>query len=364
MLAGIHMSGAIAAVRWMKGNKGTSEAFSKMIGGGASRADAYKHPSQHNGGDLKGAQVFFRLATEHNQKQMKKLAKIIQLKSQAEAKGNKEKLLKNIRKTEDKVVIRLAYGTGRVFHQIFDLHSHTRNLSANFLRGGPIPENAYNYRSSMSAECAVLLQKLFHIPLPKRLLQRIYEASNVKPEKFSIWKPSTWWHNLRTTHAFMNLDYKGSLADQAAKTATGKSAFFGAIRQGILDKQQYWQEDILGILTKSQKEKVLAELKTWGPKKKKIKRNWEKIGAKSFKVHVEDLLDAEYRRLNIPVPEKPKLHHTPYNLLINWLCPREHKPNSQKIMKRLAKAKKAYIKKIQKSLGFKLPDPSPLMLKY
>jgi len=301
MLPKIHMRGAYASHKYGK-NK-LSEDLLKIWAGATSRADIPEHhfPAQH--GRITGPGVeFIKDSSEYLRIKFKKIVKLQQLQEHISSSKTKKKYSvrqqNKLKQLIDIVIVKLGYAGGRVDHSILDVRSHLAPkgvVNYEMITGKiPPPKELWACNFAIGKEfLGGVFRNMCKLKTPNALLKTIYKNSNIKPtRKFSVIKPKSWIDELKSSHVFVNLDRRGTIHDQASVLATGKSAFFEAMTEGIRDTRRFWKEEVIEKVAqeigKEKVNKTTELLANWQPLDKNLLKGtvWEKIGEKSFDIGV------------------------------------------------------------------------------
>jgi hypothetical protein len=295
------MRGAYASHRYGK-NRLSSDLL-KIWAGATSRADLPEHhfPAQHGRITDSGVE-FIQDSANFLRIKFKKLSKIQQLQeyiTSTEAKG-KYSLEQNnkLQHLLDMVAVKLGYGGGRADHAILDTRCHMSPkglVNYEHITGKtPIPPELWGCNFAVVKELlGGGFRNMCTVHPPGKLLIKIHESYNIKPTRvFSLIDPKSWIDALKSSHVFVNLDHSGTINDQASIAATGKSAFFQAMKEGMRDTRRFWKEEVIEKVEKEigrdKTNKTLNFLSNWKPSDQNILKGsvWEKIGEKSFDLRV------------------------------------------------------------------------------
>ncbi len=283
----------------------------RIASGASSRADIHHFPQQHFTVDINAGVQFVKMTKKYIQKKIRKFSKIVELEkkiAQIQDPERKARHLAKTKKLKDTVAVKIAYSLGRISHTIQDARSHIMDpewkLTLKMITGKKaLPADIYSCRFGLPTELTTkginFVRKLkinqFGL-IPDRGLNNIYKSyRNVPTREFNLWNPKTWWNEIRRSHGFVNLDYAGSLRDEATKAATGKSAFKEAIRKAMKDTKKFWEKHILAPIKrragKEQTERAITELQTLEPDAGLfVDKKWEKIGERAFNIAVVNKL--------------------------------------------------------------------------
>jgi len=301
MIPKIHMRGAYAAHKF--GEYRFSPEMLEIWAGATSRADIPEHhfPAQH-GRIIGVGNSFIGTSLDYVSSKFQKISKLLNLLNYTETAQNKSRFSnrqrQKLRNIIDLCVVKMAYAGGRLEHTILDARSHLAPKGiANYeiITGKTkAPEILWVCNFAIGKEfLGGVFRNMCKLKAPNALLKRIYESSHIKPiRNFSLFSPKSWVDELKSSHVFVNLDRKGTIHDQASLLATGKSAFFEAMKEGIKDAKRLWKEEIIAkntlVIGNNNTNKVKLYLREWKPQNSEmlIGTNWEKIGQKAFEKNV------------------------------------------------------------------------------